>query len=73
MNPASGGNHYLTGDLLDLHNYPAPELYLYDHNRPTVLGEYGGIGLVLNVVKNRSITSMPGLAPQTRIRGKYTK
>ena len=32
-----------------------------------------GIGLVLNVVKNRSITSMPGLAPQTRIRGKYTK
>ena len=33
----------------------------------------GGIGLVLNVVKNRSITSMPGLAPQTRIRGKYTK
>ena len=47
VNPASGGNHYLTGDLLDLHNYPAPELYLYDHNRPTVLGEYGGIGLVL--------------------------
>lgn len=47
VNPASGGNHYLTGDLLDLHHYPDPELYLYDHNRATVLGEYGGIGLVL--------------------------
>ena len=47
VNPASGGNHYLAGDLLDLHKYPAPELYLYDHNRATVLGEYGGIGLVL--------------------------
>jgi len=47
VNPASGGNHYPTGDLLDLHNYPAPSLYLYDANRATVLGEYGGIGLVV--------------------------
>ena len=30
VNPASGGNHYTCGDMLDLHNYPAPELYLYD-------------------------------------------
>lgn len=47
VNPASGGNHYYTGDILDLHNYPGPELYLYDANRVTVLGEYGGIGLPL--------------------------
>lgn len=45
VNPASGGNHYHVGDMLDLHNYPAPDLYLYDPDRPTVLGEYGGIGL----------------------------
>ncbi|APQ18176.1 glycoside hydrolase family 2 protein [Maribacter hydrothermalis] len=45
VNSASGGNHFQTGDILDLHNYPAPELYLYDANRVTVLGEYGGIGL----------------------------
>ncbi|MDR1783280.1 MAG: beta-galactosidase, partial [Dysgonamonadaceae bacterium] len=45
VNPASGGNHYAVGDMLDLHNYPAPELYLYDASRPTVLGEYGGIGM----------------------------
>ena len=47
VNPASGGNHYRTGDMLDLHNYPGPEMYLYDAERATVLGEYGGIGLPL--------------------------
>ena len=47
VNPASGGNHYTCGDMLDLHNYPAPELYLYDAQRATVLGEYGGIGWVV--------------------------
>ena len=47
VNPASGGNHYTTGDILDLHNYPGPEMYLYDPLRATVLGEYGGIGLPL--------------------------
>ena len=44
VNPASGGNHYPVGDILDIHNYPDPEMYLYDANRATVLGEYGGIG-----------------------------
>jgi beta-galactosidase/beta-glucuronidase len=44
VNPASGGNHYTTGDILDLHNYPNPRMYLYDAQRATVLGEYGGIG-----------------------------
>ena len=47
VNPASGGNHYTCGDILDLHNYPDPDLYLYDPMRATVLGEYGGIGLVM--------------------------
>lgn len=45
VNSASGGNHFPTGDILDLHNYPDPNLFLYDANRVTVLGEYGGIGL----------------------------
>lgn len=44
VNPASGGNHYTVGDMLDLHKYPGPEMYLYDAQRATVLGEYGGIG-----------------------------
>ncbi|SFW51590.1 Glycosyl hydrolases family 2, TIM barrel domain [Sinomicrobium oceani] len=45
VNSASGGNHFRTGDILDLHSYPQPDLFLYDANRVTVLGEYGGIGL----------------------------
>ncbi|MDD3357155.1 MAG: glycoside hydrolase family 2 TIM barrel-domain containing protein [Dysgonamonadaceae bacterium] len=47
VNPASGGNHYTLGDMLDLHHYPNPTMYLYDAQRATVLGEYGGIGLAL--------------------------
>ncbi|MGQ1947541.1 glycoside hydrolase family 2 protein [Geofilum sp. OHC36d9] len=47
VNPGSGGNYYTTGDMLDLHSYPGPEMYLYDAGRATVLGEYGGIGLAL--------------------------
>ena len=47
VNSASGGNHYNCGDILDLHNYPAPNMFLYDGTRVNVLGEYGGIGLPL--------------------------
>ena len=44
VNPASGGNHYPVGDILDIHNYPEPDMYFYDAGRANVLGEYGGIG-----------------------------
>lgn len=47
VNAASGGNFYRTGDIVDLHNYPGPKMYLYDAERTNVLGEYGGIGLAL--------------------------
>jgi beta-galactosidase/beta-glucuronidase len=47
VNAASGGNFYRTGDIVDLHNYPDPKMYLYDAERTNVLGEYGGIGLAL--------------------------
>lgn len=46
VNPASGGNFYTVGDILDLHNYPEPAMYLYDASRANVLGEFGGIGMV---------------------------
>lgn len=45
VNPASGGNHRACGDILDLHNYPGPDMFLFDPLRVNVLGEYGGIGL----------------------------
>ena len=47
VNPVSGGNHRACGDILDLHNYPGPSMFLFDPQRVTVLGEYGGIGLPL--------------------------
>lgn len=47
VNPASGGNHYTVGDILDTHHYPHPKLTLIDSRRATVLGEYGGIGFVV--------------------------
>jgi beta-galactosidase/beta-glucuronidase len=48
VNPASGGNHYDVGDMLDMHNYPEPAMGLYDSKRSCVLGEYGGIGLAID-------------------------
>jgi len=45
VNSASGGNFFKAGDILDLHNYPGPDMYLYDTERVNVIGEYGGIGL----------------------------
>jgi hypothetical protein len=47
VNPASGGNFYPVGDMLDIHHYPGPELTLYDNGRACVQGEYGGIGLAI--------------------------
>ncbi len=47
VNSASGGNFFHVGDILDLHNYPHPEMYLFDSYRANVLGEYGGIGYPL--------------------------
>ena len=48
VNPASGGNHYDVGDMVDMHNYPDPVMGLFDSKRSNVLGEYGGIGLVID-------------------------
>ncbi len=47
VNSASGGNFFPCGDILDLHNYPAPAMYLFDTKRANVLGEYGGIGYAI--------------------------
>lgn len=48
VNPASGGNFYPCGDILDIHCYPAPPaVHLFDAKRVNVLGEYGGTGMVV--------------------------
>ena len=46
VNPASGGNFYRCGDMMDMHHYPNPKrFYLYDAMLVNVLGEYCGIAL----------------------------
>lgn len=45
LNIASGGNLFRTGDIIDVHHYPEPRMYVFDSEFVNVLGEYGGIGL----------------------------
>lgn len=48
VNSASGGNFYLTGDIVDLHNYPQPAMprpEIFGEKQAIVLGEFGGLGL----------------------------
>ena len=48
VNSASGGNFFPVGDILDIHNYPDPQMpdpALFGQERALVLGEYGGLGL----------------------------
>jgi beta-galactosidase/beta-glucuronidase len=48
VNSASGGNFFPVGHILDIHNYPDPEMPrpdLFGKERALVLGEYGGLGL----------------------------
>ena len=40
VNPASGGNYFPCGDILDLHSYPEPVMFLFDADRVNVIGEF---------------------------------
>lgn len=52
VNSASGGNFEITGDIVDLHNYPEPKMprpEIFGKTQAIVLGEFGGLGLpILN-------------------------
>ncbi|HPF86920.1 MAG TPA: FtsW/RodA/SpoVE family cell cycle protein [Candidatus Limiplasma sp.] len=62
-------NVAMTIGLMPITGIPLPFLSYGGSNLVTNMA---GIGLVLNMVMNRSVTSMQGLTPQTRIRGRYT-
>jgi beta-galactosidase/beta-glucuronidase len=47
VNPASGGNNFPVGDILDWHHYPDPVMFARDPMRANVVGEFGGLGLVV--------------------------
>ncbi len=42
---ASGWNDMPSGDVHDMHKYPAPGMFPVEEKRAMVLGEYGGLGL----------------------------
>ena len=47
VNSASGGNFFVTGDIVDLHNYPNPAMpraEIFGKTQAVVLGEFGGLG-----------------------------
>jgi hypothetical protein len=46
-NNASGWTDKKAGDVLDIHNYPAPKSPEPDSSRAIVLGEFGGLGLAV--------------------------
>ncbi len=48
VNSASGGNFYPTGDILDIHHYPEPQMpdpQYFGKTQVLALGEFGGLGL----------------------------
>lgn len=47
INAASGWTDRGTGDVHDIHNYPAPSMPPVEEKRAVVLGEFGGLGLPL--------------------------
>lgn len=47
VNEASGGNFCLAGDILDVHHYPEPRMNIFDRTKINVIGEYGGIGYLV--------------------------
>jgi hypothetical protein len=47
VDDASGWTDMSAGDLMDMHNYPGPDSPAPEPGRAAVLGEFGGLGLVL--------------------------
>lgn len=48
VNGASGGNYTLSGQIMDMHNYPDPVMpdpKIWGKDQIIVLGEFGGLGL----------------------------
>ena len=58
----------MTTGLLPVTGIPLPFL---SYGGSNLITNMAGIGLVLNVVRNRSVTNSEMLTPQTRIRSKY--
>lgn len=45
---ASGWQHHKEGDVIDIHRYPGPAALKPSGDRAAVVGEFGGVGYVIN-------------------------
>ena len=45
---ASGWQHHKEGDIIDIHRYPGPAALKPADDRAAVVGEFGGVGYVIN-------------------------
>jgi hypothetical protein len=48
VNESSGWDNYNSGDIRDVHDYPGPSMPPLEKARVAVLGEFGGLGLVVD-------------------------
>lgn len=48
INESSGGNYSFCGDILDVHHYACPAMNVFEGKMINVLGEYGGLGHVVD-------------------------
>ena len=48
VNNASGGTDKKVGDIYDIHVYPDPKMPDVEENRAAVIGEFGGLGLLVD-------------------------
>ena len=60
----------MTTGLMPVTGIPLPFL---SYGGSNLITNMAGIGLALNVVRNRSVTNSERLTPQTRVRNKYIR
>ncbi len=78
INGASGGNYTKTGHILDIHNYPEPQMpdpEIFGGRQALVLGEFGGLGLPLegHTWQEKNNWGYQSFKNNTELEEKYTR
>ncbi|HTY38668.1 MAG TPA: glycoside hydrolase family 2 TIM barrel-domain containing protein [Bacteroidota bacterium] len=74
VNNASGWTDKRSGDVLDIHNYPAPKSPPPDSSRAIVLGEFGGLGLAIDGhTWKKEHWGYQGMADAAKLTARYEK
>ncbi len=74
INPASGGNYVICdGDIVDSHSYPHPRILLLECGKVNAIGEYGGLGYVVegHTWANRKVWGYQSFKTEKALLAKY--